>query len=84
MTSVPFALMERMTVVTGISRGIGHAVAHILAAAGSDLVLIGRDASALTAVAAQVCEMGRSAPTITCDIAPPDAAVRAVAATLFL
>lgn len=45
------SLQGRHVAVTGASRGIGAAIARVLAAEGADVTLLGRDASALQAVA---------------------------------
>ena len=54
----------RVAVVTGASRGIGLACAQVLADAGADVVLMARDAAALTAAAADI----GGARTVTCDV----------------
>jgi NAD(P)-dependent dehydrogenase (short-subunit alcohol dehydrogenase family) len=46
-----FRLDGQVAVVTGASRNIGAAIAHGFAAAGADIVLVGRSAPALTAAA---------------------------------
>jgi 3-oxoacyl-[acyl-carrier protein] reductase len=79
---MPFDLTGRISLVTGASRGIGGAAARVLAEAGSDLVLLGRDEAALGAVSAAVQGLGRSALTIAADIAQPDAPAKAVRAAL--
>jgi NAD(P)-dependent dehydrogenase (short-subunit alcohol dehydrogenase family) len=52
--SAPLPLTGRHAVVSGASRGIGAAIASQLAAAGARLSLLARDATALTALAAQL------------------------------
>jgi 3-oxoacyl-[acyl-carrier protein] reductase len=47
-------LMAKIAVVTGASRGIGHAIATRLAADGADVALVARDAAALHAVANEI------------------------------
>jgi 3-oxoacyl-[acyl-carrier protein] reductase len=68
--------------VTGASRGIGRATAQVLAAAGSDVVLIGRDQAALNIVGEEVQALGRTAVVVAVDVAERDAAVRAVRVAL--
>jgi 3-oxoacyl-[acyl-carrier protein] reductase len=79
---MPFQLHDRVSIVTGASRGIGRATAHVLAAAGSDIVLIGRDAEALSGVRDEVRELGREAAMLAVDVATPDAASGAVRAAI--
>jgi len=79
---MPFDLTGRVSLVTGASRGIGAATARVLATAGSDLVLLGRDAVALGAVSDVVHGLGRSALTIAADITQPDTPEKAVRAAL--
>ena len=59
--------MERI-LVTGSSRGIGRAVAERLAAPGRELILHGRDASALAVVEASVVARGATARTVRGDL----------------
>jgi len=55
-------------IVTGASRGIGAATALRLARPGRELVLVGRDVSALSAVARQVEERGADSETAIVDL----------------
>lgn len=71
-----FDLSGRTAVVTGASRGIGKSIAKALAAAGARVALVGRDADALDAAAA---EAGRERSVIhMCDVSD-SAAVDALA-----
>jgi 3-oxoacyl-[acyl-carrier protein] reductase len=79
---MPFDLTDRVSLVTGASRGIGRAVARILAEAGSDLVLVGRDEPALNLVGDEVQAAGRTAIVVVADIAARETPVRAVQAAL--
>ncbi|SEO44567.1 SDR family NAD(P)-dependent oxidoreductase [Trujillonella endophytica] len=65
-------------VVTGAASGIGAALAPLLAARGSDLVLVDRDAERLGAVAAAVrsAHPGVSVDTAVVDLADPVATQR--------
>jgi len=60
--------------VTGGSSGIGAAIAHELAAAGSHLVLTARRRSALDTVATACGKHGVRVDVITADLGQPDAA----------
>jgi NAD(P)-dependent dehydrogenase (short-subunit alcohol dehydrogenase family) len=64
----PFALDDRVAVVTGASRGIGRAVALGLSDAGAVTVLVGRDGDALAAVAAEIESAGGQALPIPADV----------------
>ena len=75
------ALQGRRALVTGASRGIGAAVAAGLAAAGADVVLNGRDRSALDAVAASLPRGVRTA-VLPADLADVDAVERLAADAL--
>jgi len=69
-------LAGKTVVVTGGSRGLGAGVARALAESGARVVLVGRDADALTAAAAQT---GGGAIAIPADVASPAEAERGVA-----
>ena len=79
---MPFDLTNRVTIVTGASRGIGRATARILADAGSNLVLIGRDEAALRDVSYEVHTAGRAAVVVAADVAERETPTRAVHAAL--
>jgi NADP-dependent 3-hydroxy acid dehydrogenase YdfG len=68
-------LAGRRAVVTGASRGIGLAVAKLLAEAGVRLTLLARDARALGSVAAEL-----DARALPCDVGDADAVDRAISA----
>lgn len=67
-----FSLAGRTALVTGVSRGIGRAIAVGLAAAGADLVLAGRPGSA-DATRADVEALGRAVTTVELDLSDPAA-----------
>ncbi len=62
-------MIGRVAMVTGAGSGIGRAVALALAGAGYGVVLAGRRAEALAAVAA---ESGGAALPVTADVTDPD------------
>jgi NAD(P)-dependent dehydrogenase (short-subunit alcohol dehydrogenase family) len=64
-------------VVTGASRGIGRAIALVLAEAGADVALWARDAGALQRVADEVTAAGGRAEPIVCDVTDSAAVDRA-------
>lgn len=62
------ALTDKVTLVTGASRGIGRSIALELAAAGSDVMLTARDAGTLNGVADEIRALGRKAAIYTADL----------------
>lgn len=67
----PYRFAGRTAVVTGAASGIGEQVAHGLAARGSVLVLVDREALRLDAVAGQIraAHPGRTVETLVTDLA---------------
>jgi len=64
-------------VVTGASRGIGHAIARQMAEAGAEVALWARDAAALREVAAAITQRGGRARAMVVDVADSTAVTRA-------
>jgi NAD(P)-dependent dehydrogenase (short-subunit alcohol dehydrogenase family) len=64
-------LRDQVAVVTGGSRGIGRAVAHVLKEAGAHVIILGRSADALAQTAAEI-----GAEAMPCDVTD-EGAVRA-------
>jgi short-subunit dehydrogenase len=77
----PYDFGGGTAVVTGAASGIGAALAHALAARGSALVLLDRDAPRLDAVASAVRGTGVTVDTLVVDLAD-DEATRAAGARL--
>lgn len=70
-------MSDRVALVTGASRGIGHAVARRLAEQGCDLVLHGHREEAVTAAAADLGDKyGVRAVAVAGDIADPQTSKR--------
>lgn len=63
-----FAIPGRKAVVTGGSKGIGSEVAHVLAEAGADVAIVGRDRAGLDESAAAVRAAGRTCHEIIADL----------------
>jgi NAD(P)-dependent dehydrogenase (short-subunit alcohol dehydrogenase family) len=73
-------LTGKRAVVTGGSRGLGRAIASVLAAEGADVALVARDLEALSRAAVELAaESGRTVIPVACDTGS-DAAVAAMAA----
>jgi len=73
-------LSGRTALITGGSRGIGKAIATVLAAEGADVALIARTASALDQAAAEITRtMGRRAVPLVADTGDTSAVDAAVA-----
>ncbi len=62
-------LAGRTALVTGASRGIGHAIALHLAQLGARLLLVARDSSALAEVKQSVIKLATEADALPCDLA---------------
>lgn len=76
MTSPLFDLAGRVALVTGSSRGLGHAMAAALADAGATVVLNGRDRPSLDARVVELHQRGLAADAMAFDVAD-EAAARA-------
>ncbi|MBD3232520.1 MAG: SDR family oxidoreductase [candidate division Zixibacteria bacterium] len=61
-------LDNKISVVTGASRGIGASVATLFASLRSKVFLLARDATALEEVTERINESGGDATPLTCDI----------------
>jgi NAD(P)-dependent dehydrogenase (short-subunit alcohol dehydrogenase family) len=73
-------LKAKRALVTGGSRGIGKAIARVLAQEGADVALLARNAQALAAAAAEVAaESGRSVVGVRADTTRDDQVRAAVA-----
>ena len=63
-----FSLAGKVSVVTGANRGIGRALAGALAEAGSDVVLLVRDAALAEPVVAELQQLGVRAEAVVADV----------------
>ncbi len=70
-------LQGRIALVTGSSRGIGAAIARLLARHGAAVAVHGRDAAATAAVAAEIVSGGGRALAVTGDVTRYDDLERA-------
>jgi len=76
------ALLGRVAIVTGASRGIGAATARAFAAAGARVVLAARDEPSLAAVGAEIVRGGGEALVAVTDVTDPASVERLIARTL--
>lgn len=63
-----FNLTHQRALITGASRGLGAAIAAVLADAGADLVLAGRDGAGLEATRDVVMRKGRRCQCVEADL----------------
>lgn len=63
----------KVALVTGASRGVGQAIALVLAAHGATLALVARSIDALQDTAQRIDEAGGNARTFPCDLTDGDA-----------
>ena len=63
-----FDLTGRTALVTGASRGLGAAACEILADAGANIILVGREAATLDEQAARLAPSGVGTHIIRCDM----------------
>lgn len=77
-----FSLVGKRALVTGGSRGLGAEIAAVLADAGADLALVGRDAQGLEATRHAVVAKGRRAVAIQADLGTVEGARSAGAKAL--
>lgn len=71
-------LNDRVTIVTGATRGIGRAIAVEAAKAGSNVALFGRNEALLNEAKAQIEALGRKALALAVDVANGPAVEEAV------
>src|SRR5262245_4000445 len=78
----PNLFAGQLIVVTGGGSGIGRCTAHELSALGAHVVLVGRKAERLTAVANEIAEDGGRATTCPCDVRDEEAVAAMVTHTV--
>src|SRR5690348_11141509 len=79
-----FSVRDRVTLVSGGSRGIGRAIAAAFAQRGAKVVICGRDADTLKATAQEISTPESQVAPIVCDVADVKAIDALVAETLKL
>lgn len=63
-----YSLKGRVALVTGASSGIGRHMAKVLAMAGAQLIVVGRDQDRLSATASEINALGFDAVAMTADL----------------
>lgn len=70
---MPVSLEDKVALVTGGSRGIGKAIAVLLAGAGAHVILTARSSEAAEAVASEIRSAGGDARGVALDVSDYDA-----------
>lgn len=78
MTDTLFDIRDKVTLVSGGSRGIGKALARGFAERGARVVITGRDEATLSAAAAEISTPDCRVQTLVCDVADVPAVRQAV------
>ena len=71
-------LVGQVALVTGGGRGIGRAIAHVLAKAGARVAVVARSADQVTETVAQITASGGQALAVTADVSDRQAVAAAV------
>ena len=79
-----FSIPGKRALVTGGSKGIGAEVARVLAEAGADVAIVGRDLAGLAETAAAVQAIGRTCHQIVADLSSVDETLAAARQALDL
>jgi len=74
-------LDNRVALVTGAAKGMGHDICLTLAREGANLALAARDVPPLEALKGEIEKLGRRALVVTCDVTDEAAVQRMVAKT---
>ncbi|MBA1191019.1 SDR family oxidoreductase [Pseudomonas entomophila] len=74
-----FDLEGKIALVSGASRGIGEAIAHLLAAQGAEVIVSSRRLDACTQVAEAIVAAGGRASALACHIGEPEQIRQAMA-----
>ena len=77
-----FGLQGKRALVTGATKGIGFETCKVLAAAGADVVVVGRDAQGLKDITALVKKVGRKCLAVAADLSTIDGPRAAAMAAL--
>ncbi len=79
MSDTLFCVKDKVTVVSGGSRGIGRAIAQGFAQRGAKVVITGRDETTLAATAQELSTPDVTVLPVVCDVSKPEDIQRAVA-----
>lgn len=67
-----FSLEGKVAIVTGAGRGIGKAIALVLAEGGADIVVVARTAKQIEQTAEEIRKLGQKALAISTDVTRED------------